>query len=1439
MNLYTLTLDRANKWKFNCNCLRICFLSIFLVITLHAQPQSGAIDMSFNPSDLGFGAGVGADNVVQSTAVQADGKILMGGLFRSINGTSRNGIARLNADGSLDASFNTGTGFDNSVKPIAVQSDGKILIGGGFTSFNGTTRNSIVRLNADGSLDNSFNPGTGADNYIHSIAIQSDGKLLIGGDFTSFNGTLINRIARLNADGSLDNSFNPGTGSDLAILSVVIQSDGKILIGGEFTSFNGTTLNRIARLNANGSLDNGFNSGTGANGYVTSIAVQSDGKILIGGDFTSFDDIARDRIARLNVDGSLNNEFDPGSGVDYVVESIAVQPDGKVVIGGAFENFNATPFNRIARLNDDGSLDGTFTPGTGSNGWIHSIKVLPSGKLLIGGDFTSFNGSGQTRIALLNSNGTVDAGFNPGMGANGQIQSLAVQSDGKVLIGGEFTSINGTYRNYIARLNTDGSLDPTFIPGLGPSYWVKVIALQSDGKIIIGGEFYSYNGTSRSRIARLNADGSLDDSFNPGLGADNTVYAIALQTDGKVLIGGAFTSIDGTTRAYIARLNANGSLDNSFNVGSGLSGYCHSIAVQSDGKVLIAGGFTNYNGTIRRRIGRLNTDGSLDGTFNPGTGANNSIQSMAIQSDGKILIGGAFSSYNSTSRDKIARLNTDGSLDAAFNPGTGANSPVLSVVPQFDGKILIGGSFSFYNGTSRKGITRLNADGSLDDTFDPGTGMDGVLIAGSDNFISSIAVQSDRKVLIGGMFTSYNGTGRNGVARIINSEFTWSGSTSTDWNTASNWTPAQVPSSGANILIPSGTGNAPVLQGSVSLFSLNVQSGNSLTLGSHTLTLTGSLTNNGTINATTGKLSMAGSAAQNISGLGLIFNLEINNTAGVTIASGTGNMQTLAGTLIPTAGILNTNNNLTIKSDATSTARVGIGSASGGYVTGKVTVERYLPSGRKWRMLTAPLKGISNNSIFYNWQNNDAVVAGTGVEIWGPGGYANPGTDINNPGLSIGPNASMRRYSNGWSDVVNTHTTLLFDNTTNFGYALFATGPYKNGTSVISPSQAAESTTLSAIGTLITGDHTKFLYATSPGQFLLVGNPYASSVDPRSFTTTPTVNRTNLNRQLWMWDAKPGSGTGNGSGLGRYVSFDLSSNLYSVLGNGYPDHNVMIQSGQAFFVQATTSGAATLVFRESSKAATQSHGMMGDGAMDEQKSILRLTLQHFDTSNTENLDGAVAVFHAAGRKGLDELDGQKLTNTSENLMLRREGRSLSFEHRPAPTSSDTLQLRISNMQPRAYLLQATASGFAQQGLTAQIIDRHTGRRWPVDLGGITQFGFDVTADSTSKGDRFEVVFGAGPGSLGMLTEDVPGKTALRLFPNPVTDRLQVNYTMDAPGRMMLQVFDALGAEVMRSMVKDPSAGTLELNTGILNSGVYRVVLTNGSGARITQSFIRQ
>src|SRR5262249_45483003 len=254
-----------------------------------------------------------------------------------------------------------------------------------------------------------------------------------------------------------------------------------------------------------GSLDRTFDPGRGANGLVRSLAVQSDGKVILGGAFTMFDGTNRNFIARLNADGSHDQGFDPGSGANAFVSAVGAATSGRVLLGGAFTNVGGLPFNRLAQLNNDGTPDTTFTASSGLNAEDYTMTVQTNGRVLLGGAF-SLPTRGITRVR---ANGSVDATFSPGSGANGPVHTIAVQPDGLVLLGGGFTSVSGEDHSRVARLASDGQLDIAFLTGAITNGAVFSIAVQADGKIVVGGDFSTSAGTNRVRIARLNADGTL------------------------------------------------------------------------------------------------------------------------------------------------------------------------------------------------------------------------------------------------------------------------------------------------------------------------------------------------------------------------------------------------------------------------------------------------------------------------------------------------------------------------------------------------------------------------------------------------------------------------------------------------------------------------------------------------------------------------------------------------------------------------------------------------------------------------------------------------------------------------------------------------------------------------------------------------------------------
>ncbi|MEY2577871.1 MAG: hypothetical protein QOI49_695, partial [Verrucomicrobiota bacterium] len=667
--------------------------------------QDGTVDSTFDPN---------ANGTVWAIALQPDGRILVGGLFHgqnSIGGLNRDYIARLDSVTGLADSFDPRP--NGGITRIVVQPDGKILVAGSFDflSPNGGAaiqRHFFVRVDSLGNLDSVFDPR--ADASIWAIAIDGEGRILVGGWMYSIGGVVRN-FARLDAVTGSPDSFDAK--SNGTVYAIAIQPDGKIVVGGDFysrsgePSIGGQVRQRLARLDPVTGLADSFNPNASA--QVKTVVIQADGKILAGGFYSQGVTIGgqlRNGIARLDPVTGLADSFDPNP--DYrAVDVILQQPDGKILIGGFFSAVSpnggpAVARSSFARLEMDGQVDQTLLNLNAVGYAVFATAVQPDGKILIGGDFTSILGVSRNNIARLNADGTLDSAFNPN--ANSWVRSIAVQPDGRILVGGTFTNVGGQSRNRIARLDATTGAADSFDPNANNS--VLCLAVQADGRILAGGEFSGPNGIggqTRNHIARLDPVTGLADSFDPN--ANDLVFSIALQRDGKILVGGFFRGSNGIgaqARSYLARLDATTGLADSFDPQA--NSIVFAIAVQPDGKILAGGDFWVIGGATRNWIARLDPSTGQADSFNPN--ANSTVYSLALQADGRILAAGYFKNIGGQARNYIARLDANTGLADSFDPG--ADRVVRSIALQPDGKILAGGDFANISSQPRSLFARLS-----------------------------------------------------------------------------------------------------------------------------------------------------------------------------------------------------------------------------------------------------------------------------------------------------------------------------------------------------------------------------------------------------------------------------------------------------------------------------------------------------------------------------------------------------------------------------------------------------------------------------------------------------------------------------------------------------------------------------------------------------------
>jgi uncharacterized delta-60 repeat protein len=651
---------------------------------------------------------------VSALIVQPDGRILLNGSHNFLNNVPVQGLTRLHPDGSLDTTFQEPEAATN-VRFVARRSDGKIAAATFADYWPREPKMTLHLLGPDGNAEATYPTDlhgyTGSGNL---FIVLPDHKILVA--LNSYaNGAYATYINRLNPDGTTDPTFSTESQQMGYIRDMVVQSDGKILIAGELQPSGVPVRLQMVRLNADGSYDDSFPWITGD--QLFALALQPDGKILAGRNgYTT-----GTGIRRLNGDGTPDNSFVAAplpNGFSYSVFSIALQPDGKIVAGSHWSDpAEKDPFGhgQVIRLHANGSYDAGFESGTGAEYIVPVLALQQNGNILGGGSFATYSGQAKAGIFCLNgSNGNLDNSFKAKLEGEGFITELIRQGDGKILASGGFHVAGGQQFAGITRLLADGTVDPGFQAVAAPASVhalnadpVWAVAVQADHKILVGGRFSSPDSYEVRMLKRLNADASPDASFSPQTPQGEFLSAVAVQADEKILVG-LNGSPSGALRLF--RLNADGTTDNSFQIPAGLASHVSKILVQADGKVLASGTFT-VNNTDQKLL-RFNPDGTLDQTFQP-VAANHLINHVKLQPNGRILIAGGFSGIGTTPVLRLARLQTEGTLDDSFRTPLAANDFIRNLHVQADGKILLTGSFPSLN---RK-VLRLNADGTLDDSF--------------------------------------------------------------------------------------------------------------------------------------------------------------------------------------------------------------------------------------------------------------------------------------------------------------------------------------------------------------------------------------------------------------------------------------------------------------------------------------------------------------------------------------------------------------------------------------------------------------------------------------------------------------------------------------------------------------------------------------------------
>ena len=752
------------------------------------NPVSGVVDPTFNEN-------YGANKTVYAVAYDIAERLYVGGEFTYYNGLAQNRFTRLNTNGAVDVSFNSGTGFNDAVYAITVNTNagGVVAVGGAFTNYNGQAAGRVALLGPNGTPVPTFLPPGGANDTVYAVALS---PLPLTPFFRSsfFNGPN-------NDSNSIPAGANAGTVNVTFSFDPVFFFSTNVVTNNFRIYYDGVAIFQTNLVTSNSPVTGSASVAFGP-GVATNIAIV--------------------------VNAGLNN----GTGWEYTGNiTTGLGTDQRLILAGAFTTVNGTPQGHISQLNPNGTINPGFLSGVGADQTIHALATTPLGQIYIGGDFSSYNLSNAYSVARLNADGTIDPSFNLAavqddfsgqfIGADGSVRAIAVQTNGGVIIGGDFLTVSGVPRNRIARLLPDGTVDVTFNPGIGFDGRVRSISIQDDGRIVVGGDFTSFNGNTNNRVARLNADGTIDEGFNVGSGANNQVYSVALSRDsftstlvfprsasgnaqedrftvdtgansGTITINYDFYFIDDNIRVYyngvrLINLTTNDagtlvipygpgpstSITVVMNEGLGIPGtvwdytlIINTVLTVPEKRIAIGGEFTSVNGLPRRRVAVLNADGSSFTRFDPALSQNKTVYALGVHTNtaepsliGKVMVGGDFKTLVGVDQqNRIARLNFDGTIDTSFNAGAGPNKTVRALALQPDGKVVIGGAFNTVNLVNRAFLARLNTNGVVDTDFNPGIGLNGSVLA--------LARQSDGKFIIGGTFSLVYGSSRSAIARV-------------------------------------------------------------------------------------------------------------------------------------------------------------------------------------------------------------------------------------------------------------------------------------------------------------------------------------------------------------------------------------------------------------------------------------------------------------------------------------------------------------------------------------------------------------------------------------------------------------------------------------------------------------------------------------------------
>lgn len=734
-----------------------------------------ALDDNFAPQLISSAGGA-----VYASHVLAGGRVLIGGAFDFVNNTPCRYLACLGPDGALDANFPATAAPDSRVVQLAALPDGRVVVAGAFRHFGNQPAAGIVRLLPDGRLDPHFHPPTTADGVVTAIALLPDGRVLVGGEFEQFGDRRVPNLARLLPDGSIDPKFAPATetsadrpGAVLALAAdaggrvLVLRAagrnsaepaDGSIALPGWAAAPAGVAL---ARLRADGTNDPEFHYQP--SGTVAPRAIAG----LPGGDFLT---IGARGLERLYPDGTVDGRFRFPELDEMNVLALAAWPDGRLLVGGV-PIAGATLPARLVVLAANGEVAHRLVMPRDETHSFASVSIGPAGEVIAAGRVAPVSGAlssakSANRVLRLNAELAVDRRFRADIGGAANVSALAFHPDGKITVAGTFNLAHGESRRGLLRLRADGSLDETFDPGADFGGNAHVLVPTVDGGVIAAGNFAASERGALRGVVRLRSNGAVEPFFAREVPVEGEFADAAALPDGSIVFVGRIIGTTGDMDfSNLVRIDPSGRVDRRLAtaVRSWLpqgSGEILAVAATPGGHLLVAGEFSLLQGQPRAGLARIGGEGLVDPAFVPQTDAFRSITRVTVLRDGRIFVEGwAQPAADGITRRLFARLLADGRGDPTFHAARLDGFAPITAAPLPDGTTLVMVRDLAADAPHRRTLLQLDRDGAPLRDFR--------LDLGNTVGATKLIPAPDGSIYIAGAVASVGGQPRYGLARIV------------------------------------------------------------------------------------------------------------------------------------------------------------------------------------------------------------------------------------------------------------------------------------------------------------------------------------------------------------------------------------------------------------------------------------------------------------------------------------------------------------------------------------------------------------------------------------------------------------------------------------------------------------------------------------------------